>query len=95
VRQIRTLYCFNFMTNTNYALPSRVISDLIFAISCGRINNQQLMSLLAAARNAVPSVDEDFEMSAIQTWTEVSFLAILQAVVFSRLNYSLPQHFSL
>jgi hypothetical protein len=40
-------------------------------MSCGRINNQHLMPPLAATQN-VASVDEDFEMSAIQTWSEVS-----------------------
>ena len=51
----------------------RVLSDLVFAVSCGRISNQKLLSQSNTDEIQNAIVDQDFEMSAIQTWAEVSY----------------------
>jgi hypothetical protein len=46
-----------------------VISDLLFALSGGRINGQSTIS--PTSNNNEGVVEENFEMHAIQTWSEV------------------------
>eukprot|EP00804_Cyclotella_cryptica_P030429 CCRYP_008520-RB/>CCRYP_008520-RB protein AED:0.03 eAED:0.03 QI:213/1/1/1/1/1/14/495/4469 len=51
----------------------RVVSDLLFALSCGRINNQQLLPSPSGTYPIISTnvIDQDFEMQALQTWGEL------------------------
>jgi hypothetical protein len=49
----------------------RVISDLLFALSCGRINNQVLLLPPSDVKRKDTVADGDYEMQTLQTWGEV------------------------